>query len=138
MQAGRTLSFLATFLVVTAAAAHATTIVVVRSAFNVYIGVDSLRREGDERSEVCKIKRDGDTVVAIAGFMAAQGSPVSIETAFAEASASWSGTVEQRADTLAGVIRTQLSSLSKFLREGSDSAREYFEKRLRDQEAIQF
>ena len=44
----------------------------------------------------------------------------------------------QRADTLASVIRTQLSSLSKFLREGSDSAREYFEKRLRDQEAIQF
>ena len=118
--------------------AEATTIVVVRSAFNVYIGVDSLRREGDERSDVCKIKRDGDTVVAIAGFMAAQGSPVSIETAFDEASASWSGTVEQRADTLANVIRTQLSSLSKFLREGSDSAREYFEKRLRDQEAIQF
>ena len=119
-------------------AAEATTIVVVRSAFNVYIGADSLRREGDERSDVCKIKRDGDTVVAIAGFMAAQGSPVSIETAFAEASASWSGTVEQRADTLASVIRTQLSSLLKFLREGSDSAREYFEKRLRDQEAIQF
>jgi len=118
--------------------AGATTIVVVRSAFNVYIGADSLRREGDQRSEVCKIKRDGDTVVAIAGFMAAQGSPVSIETAFAEASASWSGTVEQRADRLAGVITTQLSSLSKFLREGSDSAREYFEKRLRDQEAIQF
>jgi ATP-dependent protease HslVU (ClpYQ) peptidase subunit len=119
-------------------AAEATTIVVVRSAFNVYIGADSLRREGDERSEICKIKRHGDTVVAIAGFMAAQGSPVSIETALDEAGAAWSGTVEQRADTLASVIRTQLSSLSKFLREGSDSAREYFEKRLLDQEAIQF
>jgi hypothetical protein len=70
--------------------------------------------------------------------MAAQGSPVSIESAVAEASASWSGTVDQRADALAAVIRSRLSSLSKFLREGNESAREYFEKRLRDQEAIQF
>ena len=36
------------------------------------------------------------------------------------------------------MVRSQLAGLSKFLREGSDSAREYFEKRLRDQEAIQF
>jgi hypothetical protein len=134
----RSASLLFCTLVVCTPTAEATTIVVVRSAFNVYVGVDSLRREGDQRSDVCKIKRDGDTVVAIAGFMGAQGSPVSIETAFAEASASWSGTVDQRADALANVIRTQLSSLSTFLREGSDSAREYFEKRLRDQEAIQF
>ena len=118
--------------------ADATTIVVVRSAFNVYIGADSLRREGDERSEICKISHHGDTVVAMAGFMAAQGSPVSVESAVAEASASWSGTVDQRADALAAVIRSRLSSLSKFLREGNESAREYFEKRLRDQEAIQF
>ena len=88
------------------ATAEATTIVVVRSAFNVYIGADSLRREGDARSEICKIKRHGDTVVAIAGFMAAQGSPVSIETALDEAGAAWSGTVEQRADTLANVTLT--------------------------------
>jgi hypothetical protein len=129
---------LAAVLALPAAAVEATTLVVVRSAFNVYIGADSLRREGDQRTEVCKIKRHGDTVVAIAGFMGAQGSPVSIETAFEEASATWSGSVEQRADTLANVIRTQLASLSKFLREGNESAREYFEKRLQDQEAIQF
>jgi|SRR5688572_2311593 hypothetical protein len=134
----RRAALLACVLTVAASTAEATTIVVVRSAFNVYIGADSLRREGDERTEICKIKHHGDTVVAIAGFMAAQGSPVSIETAIAEASASWSGTVEQRADALAAVVRSQLSSLSKFLREGNDSAREYFEKRLRDQEAIQF
>jgi hypothetical protein len=121
-----------------APAAQATTIVVVRSAFNVYIGADSMRREGDQRSEICKIRHYGDTVVAMAGFMAAQGSPVSIESAVDEASASWSGTTEQRADALAAEVRTRLSSLSRFLREGSDSARQYFEKRLRDQEAIQF
>jgi ATP-dependent protease HslVU (ClpYQ) peptidase subunit len=129
---------LAAVLALPTAAAEATTLIVVRSAFNVYIGADSLRREGDQRTEVCKIKRHGDTVVAIAGFMGAQGSPVSIETALEEASATWSGSVEQRADTLANVIRNQLASLAKFLREGNESAREYFEKRLRDQEAIQF
>ena len=129
---------LACVLTVATSTAEATTIVVVRSAFNVYIGADSLRREGDERSEICKIKHHGDTVVAMAGFMAAQGSPVSIETAVAEASTTWSGTADQRADALAAVVRSQLAGLSKFLREGSDSAREYFEKRLRDQEAIQF
>ena len=134
----RAASLLACVLTVATSTAEATTIVVVRSAFNVYIGADSLRREGDERSEICKIKHHGDTVVAMAGFMAAQGSPVSIETAVAEASASWSGTADQRADALAAVVRSQLAGLSKFLREGSDSAREYFEKRLRDQEAIQF
>lgn len=134
----RVTSGLAAALLLAAATAEATTIVVVRSAFNVYIGADSLRREGDVRSQVCKIQRDGNTVVAIAGFMAAQGSPVSIETAFAEASRTWSGTVDQRADALAGVIRMQLARLAEFLRTGSESARRYFEQRLRDQEAIQF
>jgi hypothetical protein len=70
--------------------------------------------------------------------MGAQGSPVSIETAFAEASRTWTGDVDQRADTLARVITAQLTSLSRFLRDGSESARAYFEQRLRDQEAIQF
>ena len=138
MPVRRTASLLACVLTLAASPAGATTIVVVRSAFNIYIGADSLRREGDERTEICKIRHQGDTVVAIAGFMSAQGSPVSIETAIDEASASWSGTVDQRADALAAVVRSQLSSLSKFLRDGNDSAREYFERRLRDQEAIQF
>ena len=139
MAALRVVSGLAVALLLAGSAtAGATTIVVVRSAFNVYIGADSLRREGDQRGEICKIRYVGDTVVAMAGFMAAQGGPVSIESAVDEASASWSGTIDQRADALAAVIRSQLASLSKFLRDGSDSAREYFEKRLRDQEAIQF
>ena len=136
---GQRITYLAAWaLFLAVGTAEATTIVVVRSAFNIYIGVDSLRREGDQRTEICKIRRQGDTVVAIAGFMAAEGSPVSIETAIDEASASWSGTVDERADALATVVRSQLSSLSRYLREGSDSARDYFEKRLRDQEAIQF
>jgi hypothetical protein len=134
----RAASLLAYAVILAAPPAGATTIVVVRSAFNVYIGADSLRREGDQRNQICKIRHLGDTVVAVAGFMAAQGSPVSIESAVDQASASWSGTVDQRADALANVIRTRLSNLSTFLREGSDSAREYFEKQLRDQEAIQF
>lgn len=138
MAALRVASVIAAGLLLTAGTAKATTIVVVRSAFNVYIGADSLRREGDARSEICKIQRDGDTVVAIAGFMAAQGSPISIETAFGEASRLWSGSVEQRADALTAVISRRLTGLSRYLREGSASAKAYFEQRLRDQEAIQF
>lgn len=125
-------------LSLTAAAVEATTIAVVQSAFNVYIGVDSLRRVGDQRTTSCKIQRTGDTILALTGVVAYEGAPYAIDDAVARTAGTWVGTVEQRADLLADALRTQLLSLSRFLLAGDEARRDFYDRRLRDQQVIQF
>lgn len=125
-------------LSLTAAAAEATTIAVVQSAFNVYIGVDSLRRVGDQRTTSCKIQRTGDTVLALTGVVAYEGAPYTIDDAVAKTASQWVGSVEQRADMLADAIRAELLSLSRYLLAGDEARREFYDRRLRDQQVIQF